>query len=124
MSMRDASQLRELDGLWPNLPGTEAEVRAVARLFPGPARAATGAPGRCSASRGELKNYRYLLLSAHGYLSAEQPALSSIVLGLKARTPEADGYVTAAEWPGYDLRSELAVLSACDTASAASAAKA
>jgi CHAT domain-containing protein len=37
------------------------------------------------------------------------------VLGLQQRTPEADGYVTAAEWPAYDLRSELAVLSACDS---------
>ena len=62
-----------------------------------------------------MRNYRYLLLSAHGYLSPEQPALSSIVLGLQQRTAEADGYVTAAEWPGYDLRSELAVLSACDS---------
>jgi CHAT domain-containing protein len=66
-------------------------------------------------AQGELRNYRYLLLSAHGYLSPEQPALSSIVLGLQQRTAEADGYVTAAEWPGYDLRSELAVLSACDS---------
>ena len=120
MSMRDASQLRELDGLWPNLPGTEAEVRAVARLFPGSASVYLGEQAteqqlQALNARGELKNYRYLLLSAHGYLSAEQPALSSIVLGLKARTPEADGYVTAAEWPGYDLRSELAVLSACDS---------
>ena len=34
---------------------------------------------------------------------------------LKDRTPEADGYVTAAEWPAYDLKSELVVLSACDS---------
>ncbi len=118
--LRVAQQLRDLDGLWQNLPGTEAEVRAVARLFPDSASVYLGEQAteqqlQALNARGELKNYRYLLLSAHGYLSAEQPALSSIVLGLKARTPEADGYVTAAEWPGYDLRSELAVLSACDS---------
>ena len=118
--LRVVQQLRDLDGLWQNLPGTEAEVRAVARLFPGSADTylgdqATEQQLQALNARGALKNYRYLLLSAHGYLSAEQPALSSIVLGLKDRTAEADGYVTAAEWPAYDLRSELAVLSACDS---------
>ena len=117
---QQAEQLRDLDGLWQNLPGTEAEVKAVARLFPGSAdtylgEQATEQQLQALNARGALKNYRYLLLSAHGYLSAEQPALSSVVLGLHDRTPEADGYVTAAEWPAYDLRSELAVLSACDS---------
>lgn len=66
-------------------------------------------------AKGELKNYRYLLFSTHGYLSQSEPALSSLVLGLVNRASGTDGYVTAAEWPGYDLRSDLAVLSACDT---------
>jgi CHAT domain-containing protein len=44
-----------------------------------------------------------------------EPALSSVVLGLVNRGGGADGYVTAAEWPGYELRSDLLVLSACDT---------
>ena len=64
---------------------------------------------------GELKNYRYLLFSAHGYLSSDKPALSSIVLSLKDRTPKADGYVTASEWPSYELQSDLLVLSACNS---------
>ncbi len=119
-ALRDASQLRDLDGLWPDLPGTEAEVQAVARLFPGSSSVhlgeqATEARLQSLNAQGQLRQYRYLLLSAHGYLSPDEPALSSIVLGLQQRTPEADGYVTAAEWPGYDLRSELTVLSACDS---------
>jgi TonB family protein len=118
--VRVAQQLRDLDSAWVNLPGTETEVKAVAKLFPGSASTYLGAQAteqqlQALNDKGQLKNYRYLLMSAHGYLSAEQPALSSIVLGLKNRTPDADGYVTASEWPGYDLRSDLTVLSACDS---------
>jgi CHAT domain-containing protein len=63
---------------------------------------------------GKLTDYRYLLFSAHGYL-ATNPTLTSLVLSQNQRTPEADGYITAAEWPGYDIRSDLTVFSACDT---------
>ena len=113
-------QLKDLDPLWNELPGTEAEIKGVATLFPktsstylGPQ--ATEQQLQLLNTKGELQNYQYLLLSAHGYLSAEHPALSSIVMGLRNRTAQADGYVTASEWPGYDLRSDLTVLSACDS---------
>jgi CHAT domain-containing protein len=31
------------------------------------------------------------------------------------KTPAADGFVTASEWPSYDLNSDLVFLSACET---------
>ncbi len=43
------------------------------------------------------------------------PALSSIVLGQVNNPKGIDGYVTAGEWPAYDLKSDLMVLSACQT---------
>ncbi len=118
--VRSVEQLRELDTGWPNLPGTEGEVLAVQRLFPRASLVqlgvqATEANLQALNGRGELKDFRYLLFSAHGYVSLAQPALSAIVLGLQDRAPGTDGYVTAAEWPSYDLRSDLTVLSACDT---------
>jgi tetratricopeptide (TPR) repeat protein len=121
LDLRDEGQLRDLDDGWVELPGTEREVKSVAALFPGSASVflreqATEQQLQALNREGLLKNYRFLLLSAHGYLSAQQPVLSSIVLGLRHRTPEADGYITASEWPAYDLRSDLTVLSACDTA--------
>lgn len=121
LDLRDAEQLRDLDDGWVDLPGTEREVLGVAAMFPGSASVflreqATEQQLQTLNREGLLKNYRFLLLSAHGYLSAQQPVLSSIVLGLRHRTPEADGYITASEWPAYDLRSDLTVLSACDTA--------
>ena len=113
-------QLKDLDPLWNELPGTEAEIKGVATLFPKTSSTYLGAQAteqqlQLLNTKGELQNYQYLLLSAHGYLSAEHPALSSIVMGLRNRTAQADGYVTASEWPGYDLRSDLTVLSACDS---------
>jgi CHAT domain-containing protein len=106
---------------WPDLPGTETEIANVARIF-GPEhsaiftrRDATEAKLLELNSQHLLANFRYLLFSAHGFLSMEEPALSALVLGQVDKAPGTDGYVTAAEWPGYELRSDLVVLSACDT---------
>jgi CHAT domain-containing protein/tetratricopeptide (TPR) repeat protein len=103
---------------WPPLPGAEREARAVAALFPGAVvftgNDATEERLQQMDASGELARYRYLLFATHGYLSTEAPALSAVVLRQpgSART---DGYVTAAEWAGYTLRSDLTVLSACET---------
>jgi CHAT domain-containing protein len=103
---------------WPELPGAAREVRTVAALF---SRAIALVGDEASEERleeanrsGELAAYRYLLFSTHGVLSTASPALSSIVLR-QPGSREADDYVTAAEWSAYRLRSELTVLSACDT---------
>lgn len=106
---------------WANLPGSEQEVAQVAALFaPGEVdvhtgRAATEAGLQALNRNHDLTRYRYLLFSAHGYLSTEEPALSALVLGQVDKALGTDGYVTAGEWPGYDLQSDLIVLSACDT---------
>lgn len=120
---RDASgkAFRLMDIKWANLPGTKREVEAVAQLFgPSESRVFLGAEASESQLQGlnkskELSRYRYLLFSAHGYLSPVEPALSAVVLSQLDKTPDADGYITVSEWPSYDLRSDLIVLSACDT---------
>jgi CHAT domain-containing protein len=118
-AMEVAFDLLDVD--WANLPGSEQEVAQVAALFaPGEVdvhtrRGATEAALQALNRSRSLAGYRYLLFSAHGYLSTEEPALSSLVLGQVDKAPGTDGYVTAGEWPGYDLQSELIVLSACDT---------
>ena len=104
---------------WRNLPGTAFEVEAVAKVFGSSMDKFTDAQAseaglQALNKAGKLTDYRYLLFSAHGYL-ASNPALTSLVLSLDKPTPEADGYVSATEWPGYNLRSDLIVLSACDT---------
>ncbi len=106
---------------WEELPGSEKEIDAVAKVF-GAERSVVFRKGDATEARlqelnasGELARYRYLLFSAHGFLSTEEPALSSLVLGQVGKAPGTDGYVTAGEWPAYTLASDLVVLSACDT---------
>lgn len=118
------STLRQLR--WLNLPGTAREIAAVGAVFENPAALRTPRVDRYlgfDASEGKLlqlnhsgalKDYHYLLFSAHGYL-AQNPALSSLVLSQQNNPPDVDGYVTAEEWPLYDVKSDLTVLSACDT---------
>jgi CHAT domain-containing protein len=107
---------------WPPLPASEHEVDTVAGVF-GAAEVTVLKHADASEERLQALNdnhslarFRYLLFSTHGYLSPDVPSLSAIVLSQVGTTPRADGYVTAAEWPAYDLKSDLIVLSACETA--------
>jgi CHAT domain-containing protein len=106
---------------WKNLPGALAELEQLEELFketkPRIYKQADATEAKLQKlnQQGILAQYRYLVFSAHGYLSPQVPALSSIVLGQVNNPPEIDGYVTAGEWPGYDLKSDLMVLSACET---------
>jgi hypothetical protein len=111
---------------WENLPGTAQEIQAVSAVFNSHTQGIGGnvdshlgmeaSEGKLLQlnAAGKLKDYRYLLFSAHGYL-AQNPELSSLVLSQQGNPPEIDGYVTAGEWPLYDMKSDLTVLSACDT---------
>jgi CHAT domain-containing protein len=106
---------------WKNLPGTMRELSALENLFQGQnpliykQANATEAKLQSLNKQGVLSKYRYLVFSTHGYLSPEIPALSSLVLGQVNNPKGIDGYVTAGEWPGYNLKSDLMVLSACET---------
>jgi tetratricopeptide (TPR) repeat protein len=115
--------LRQLNLKWKNLPGALDELLQLEKLFflkKHRSRVykqadATEAKLQHLNKFGILAKYRYLVFAAHGYLSSEVPALSSIVLGQVNNPPDIDGYVTAGEWPSYDLKSDLMVLSACET---------
>jgi hypothetical protein len=117
--LNTAAEQYALTGLkWSNLPGTARELREVKAVFGGTdtlegPQASEGNLLELN-RQGKLQDYRYLLFSAHGYL-AQNPALSSLVLSQEGNPPELDGYVTAGEWPLYDVKSDLTVLSACDT---------
>ena len=112
---------QQLKQTWKNLPGTLTELNQLGNLFKDQSpriykqAQSTEANLQHLNKQGILAKYRYLVFSAHGYLSPQVPALSSIVLGLLNNPTGIDGYVTAGEWPGYDLKSDLMVLSACET---------
>ncbi|MGQ0545519.1 MAG: CHAT domain-containing protein [Betaproteobacteria bacterium] len=114
-----ADAFRALKVAWANLPGTAEEAARVAALFEqGRVLAGADASERrlleLNAS-GELSRYRHLLFATHGYLSPYDPRLSSVVLSQMGNQAPHDGYVTAAEWPRYDLRSDLVLVAAANS---------
>lgn len=118
-ALRHEVQLADTRHLWQPLPGTEAEVRALHALFP---RAevllgaqATEARLQALDRNGELAQYRRLHFATHAFFSADNPALSSVVLGQVNPAPGTDGFITAAKWAAYRLQSDLTVLSGCET---------
>lgn len=112
-------QLRETRFAWDPLPGSEIEIKAIRRVLPNTdaylqSRASEAQLQRLNQS-GDLKHYRILHFAVHANLSTQDPALSSLVLSQKNLEPGTDGYITAAKWPAYELRSDLTVMSACET---------
>jgi CHAT domain-containing protein len=118
---REAELLKNLR--WASLPGTGTEIARVSATFPTEAGVTTLTGEQATESNitklnasGELARYRYLLFSTHGALATD-PSLSALVLSHETGglDPNMDGYLTAIEIERFQLRSELTVLSACET---------
>ena len=102
----------------PRLPFTRREATNIIRAG-GPAKhlEAIGFEAtKALVLDGSLRSYRYVHFATHGYVDAERPALSAIVLSLIDRDGEPrDGFLRAHELYNLDLPAELVVLSACET---------
>jgi CHAT domain-containing protein len=108
-----ASKLR--DGKLEPLPEAEAEVKALARLY-GPTRSSVyvGPEAREDRVKSEAGRAKILHFATHGILNNASPMYSYLALaqgGVKE-----DGMLEAWELMHLDLRADLAVLSACETA--------
>jgi CHAT domain-containing protein/tetratricopeptide (TPR) repeat protein len=99
------------------LPETEREVQTLATAVYGPQASAVriGAAAREDAVKAEMGKYRVLHFATHGVLDNENPLYSYIILAPSIDSKE-DGLLEAWELMEMDLKAELAVLSACDTA--------
>lgn len=95
-----------------DLPGAEAEARAVAALFGPKAELHLRSEATETRVKRGLAKGAYLHLASHGEFDARQPMTSRMLLAPDA---ENDGRLTVAEI--YDLRldARLVTLSACDT---------
>jgi CHAT domain-containing protein len=118
---RYVQAFKALEIQWCNLPGAQRELDNLTKLFadtqPLIIQGEQANEGHLKQLNGDgiLAHYQYLMFSTHGYLSNESPALSSLVLDQLQTTTENDGYITAGEWVGYTMKSDLMVLSACQT---------
>ena len=97
------------------LPEAEQEVKALGRLY-GAARSRvyTGAEAREERFKREAGQARILHFAAHGLVDNASPMYSH--LALAAGDTNEDGLLEAWELTRLDLKADLAVLSACETA--------
>ncbi|HEY3349312.1 MAG TPA: CHAT domain-containing tetratricopeptide repeat protein [Thermoanaerobaculia bacterium] len=101
------------------LPDTGAELREVASKYGNRATVLTGdAATEASVRRHLLRDYDVVEFATHGLLGNELRGLSESALVLTPTSPddqEDDGLLRASEIADFDLRADLAVLSACNT---------
>ncbi len=114
-SMASAQALRNTPFV--SLPETEKEVEKLRIEVYGPLASAVrvGPAAREDTVKAEIGEYRVLHFATHGVLDDKNPLYSYLVLAPGADSKE-DGLLEAWELMHMDLKAELAVLSACDTA--------
>jgi CHAT domain-containing protein len=93
------------------LPGAEAEVRGMGRLFPG-AAVRLGPEATESAFKRAASSYQFLHIATLGVLNKQNPLFSYVALRPGG---EEDGRLEVHEVLNLSLHSRLVVLSACQT---------
>ena len=103
----------DFNGLFEPLPRTRQEAAAILELAPSPKRAVLGLEAsRATVLNSALRDYRLLHFATHGSFSASDLDGGRLIL---AQT-EANGFLHLADIYELDLRAELVVLSACQSA--------
>lgn len=104
------------EGLDP-LPEAEKEVKTLEQVYSaGQSRVYTGAEAREERAKTEAGKYRIIHFATHGILNDASPMYSYLVLSKAENEAAEDGLLEAWEIMGMNLRADLVVLSACDTA--------
>ncbi|MDQ1558116.1 MAG: hypothetical protein QOD32_1176 [Pyrinomonadaceae bacterium] len=110
------------DAVAPSLPEAELQVKALGQLY-GASRSKiyVGAEAREERVKTEAGNYQVIHLATHGVLNDASPMYSYVMLAREPRMRAGgetieDGLLEAWELMNMDLKAEMVVLSACETA--------
>ncbi|MGH9837206.1 MAG: CHAT domain-containing protein [Blastocatellia bacterium] len=99
------------------LPLAEKEAQALAGLYGlKKSKVYVGAEALEERFKAEAGNYRVLHLATHGVLNDRSPMYSHLLLSQAGGNEKEDGLLEAWEIMNLDLKADLAVLSACETA--------
>lgn len=99
------------------LPEAERLVNGLAKMYgPGRSKVYTGAEAREQIAKSEVPKYRVVQFATHGILNNASPMYSHLVLAQNDKDSKEDGLLEAWEMKDLDLKADLVVLSACDTA--------
>jgi CHAT domain-containing protein len=96
-----------------DLPGTEQEVNAIAKLFSSNSKISIHEDANETVVKSkEVSNYNFLHFATHGVVDATDPALSRIFLNVQG---DEDGNLYCGEIYNLNMNADLVVLSACET---------
>jgi CHAT domain-containing protein/Tfp pilus assembly protein PilF len=105
-----------MSGSFEALPEAERMVKGLAVMYGTKAsKVYVGADAREDLLKTEAATYRVLQLATHGVINNSSPMYSHVVLA-QSEDGKEDGLLEAWEIMQLDLKADLAVLSACDTA--------
>jgi CHAT domain-containing protein len=99
------------------IPEAERLVNSLAKMY-GPKRSKlfVGADAREEIAKTESPKYRIVQFATHGILNNASPMYSHLVLAQNDKNPNEDGLLEAWELKDLDLKADMVILSACETA--------
>lgn len=99
------------------LPESERLVNELGKMYGADrSKVFTGDQAREEIAKAEAQKYRIVQFATHGILNNVSPMYSHLVLAQNEKNPNEDGLLEAWELKDLDLKADMVILSACETA--------